>query len=614
MLAFLAPLLVSALAFSASAPAPVSAPVLGTRADAETDAVLERIYAKGEKADRKLFQELGKRKDADGFNALMEAIEFMREQGSTFSAFNALEHFKGVDPFEERAVKFLVETIQCNEFSDALSAKSVLSKYGEAASKPLEKLARKAKNGRTRALAIGALMPVLIERGDPDSLELIFESYDKLGSGTLENLTEAVAQFKGLKLGRVLKKGLSDKSADTSVLVAVIEGAASIEGEEVSQALVDTMAVKDPAIVIAAIRALQVRGYTEHERALRRHLKSRNTDLRYAATSALASLPDAKAAARSLAALLKGSKSKDPLVRAAVLDGLRDVKHPKALEAVMGFLHDEEFRLRETAIQILLDGRQRAAIPVLIVHLGEEQDAELKGKTLDALRLLAGINHGPSAPRWTRWWQNEGAQFKMPTLEIAQAVDKARRRAEWERKDRYAFFGLKIESKRALFILDASGSMTIENENGITRFEQAQRQLGAALKRFPDGGFFNVIFFGSRVISYGDELIEMNKTSRADVIERVNGQETLGLTALFDALEVGFAQADADTIYLLSDGSPSGGKTDDVDEIRQAVKDWNTLRRPRITIHCISLGRQDGLLRSLADDSGGTYVEIDDNE
>jgi Mg-chelatase subunit ChlD len=81
------------------------------------------------------------------------------------------------------------------------------------------------------------------------------------------------------------------------------------------------------------------------------------------------------------------------------------------------------------------------------------------------------------------------------------------------------------------------------------------------------------------------------------------------------ALDLAGADADEkweepeiDTIFVLSDGRPSVGLSTDADEILALVKERN--EAAGITIHTIGLsGAQDAyLLRSLAEQNGGTYA------
>ena len=84
-------------------------------------------------------------------------------------------------------------------------------------------------------------------------------------------------------------------------------------------------------------------------------------------------------------------------------------------------------------------------------------------------------------------------------------------------------------------------------------------------------------------------------------------QTPKGSTNLFEALEAALRLKGVETIYLLSDGSPTAGRLTDDDEILEAALDLN--RETRAAIHCVSLGGDSRLLRRLSEATMGTYVQ-----
>jgi Mg-chelatase subunit ChlD len=111
----------------------------------------------------------------------------------------------------------------------------------------------------------------------------------------------------------------------------------------------------------------------------------------------------------------------------------------------------------------------------------------------------------------------------------------------------------------------------------------------------------------------------MEEETRPQVAAYLKNLEAVGATNLYSALEVALDLAGAgadekwevpeiDTIFVLSDGRPSVGLSTDPDEILALVKERN--EAAGITIHTIGLsGAQDAyLLRSLAEQNGGTYA------
>jgi hypothetical protein len=91
-------------------------------------------------------------------------------------------------------------------------------------------------------------------------------------------------------------------------------------------------------------------------------------------------------------------------------------------------------------------------------------------------------------------------------------------------------------------------------------------------------------------------------------------------TNIYDAMDAAFKVAGmgardkeyepaADTIFLLSDGSPTkpDGSFDDWEKIIRAVDEWNRLKR--IKIHTIGVGGHNvAFMSELARRNGGKYV------
>ena len=64
-----------------------------------------------------------------------------------------------------------------------------------------------------------------------------------------------------------------------------------------------------------------------------------------------------------------------------------------------------------------------------------------------------------------------------------------------------------------------------------------------------------------------------------------------------------------DTIYFMTDGTPTVGKLKKPEEILAAVREWN--RTAHITIHAIGVGAEcdAAFLKALADENGGVFVK-----
>ncbi|HHI69008.1 MAG TPA: hypothetical protein ENJ97_06755, partial [Planctomycetes bacterium] len=117
---------------------------------------------------------------------------------------------------------------------------------------------------------------------------------------------------------------------------------------------------------------------------------------------------------------------------------------------------------------------------------------------------------------------------------------------------------------------------------------------------------FNIIFFHTQVKAWEKKLTRATRANQKKAIRFVRSTRPMGATNIYGALKEAFRDREADTIYLLSDGSPTAGEIVDPGELAREVLSWNRVRR--IVIHTISLGTPSPLLQKLARETGGQYV------
>ena len=146
-----------------------------------------------------------------------------------------------------------------------------------------------------------------------------------------------------------------------------------------------------------------------------------------------------------------------------------------------------------------------------------------------------------------------------------------------------------------------------EKPRASTRWEVAKHQLMTVLPKLSEETLLNILFFGSDIRPWQDELVQLVPKVRDQAIEHVRKFPMGGSTNIYDALELAFADERVDTIYLLTDGEPSSGKVVDPTEIRSRIGRLNRTRK--VVIHTVSVGRKSRFLRLLAEENGGLYTE-----
>jgi Mg-chelatase subunit ChlD len=193
------------------------------------------------------------------------------------------------------------------------------------------------------------------------------------------------------------------------------------------------------------------------------------------------------------------------------------------------------------------------------------------------------------------------------------------------------FYGITTHSQRVLFVLDFSGSMNFpasEGESAKKKIDVLREEFRRATTGLPDGSSFGVVGFSADVRVWKKEPAKREAKTAADAVKWVDGQEVVGGTNIYDALERAFQLASSkdpkgepvfDTMYFMTDGTPSVGKITNTEQIRAEVRRWNLSKRVRM--HVIGMGGHhkpkpgepksdidERFLRQLAEDNGGQCV------
>ncbi|MHC4342569.1 MAG: VWA domain-containing protein [Planctomycetota bacterium] len=328
-----------------------------------------------------------------------------------------------------------------------------------------------------------------------------------------------------------------------------------------------------------------------------------------------------------------------PEARARILHWIGARKVREGYDVAVAGLRAKESAVARSAVAALQSLNDPRCVPDLV--MGRKKASGLLAEELElALHFFTGktfFGVGADA-MWSGWWKSEGEAW----LESVQA-----RRfgaADLERKGKAAFYGISTRSNRIVFVLDRSGSMkhpvpqrgTVTGKKrdarvaGETKLEVAKTELIRTIRNLPPDVKFAVVFFSHDVHVWKDPPAMMPATAenKKEAIDWFRELDPVGSTMTFDALEktlryakVGGGKSStdprgADTIFLLSDGSPS---TPDGDaplpeaERRKAVRAFLEANRPfRCVVHTIGVGPEHNreLMQSLASATGGTYKAV----
>lgn len=327
-----------------------------------------------------------------------------------------------------------------------------------------------------------------------------------------------------------------------------------------------------------------------------------------------------------------------PLAQVLALRWVGDLPAEKrpahAVAIVCRALEARPVAVRRTAVWALTIFDDAEALPALIAA-SAKADGLLAAEIDRLLHSWTGVSMGGEGDLWAQWWAENEPTWK-PTTKRHESLQTLLREEDVE------FYGIRSPSKRVVFVVDASGSMnksakgvhatTGKPRPGPTRWEAAQDELVRAIKGLAHDARFNIVMYGDEPETYRapKELILATREAKAAAIEWVEAYEAEGTTALFPALRQGLAYRDdfagdaaygdpgVDTIFLLTDGTPTDSNGDDLDELTIEAQ----LRRfdeenevHQVIVHAIGVGRGHNrkLMQRIATTTGGKYVAVANN-
>jgi len=318
---------------------------------------------------------------------------------------------------------------------------------------------------------------------------------------------------------------------------------------------------------------------------------------------------------RSLDRLVTGVFDEDESVRAHVHGIVRDHADPMLQKAVVRVLqHDASWRARAAMVELLLSGSRNTSLPPLVDALEDDHPA-VAARAAEALERLTGMAFGTDRQRWREYFEEQ-------TKKEAEKHEPGERRTTTKpRKVEVKqgpirglvpkLYGIPVEEKRVIFVVDMSSSM--HRKARSSHF----RELKEALFRLPSDVHFNVLCFDQRLFFFtkAKSLVPATIDSKAKVERWINdlpaGRKTdivrslvTGIAMLREALESD-EKADAE-LFILTDGK----ETKTTMSLRVLRNHYARLPSGRCRVHVVALGRGDTpTLKALAVNSGGMFVE-----
>jgi len=351
----------------------------------------------------------------------------------------------------------------------------------------------------------------------------------------------------------------------------------------------------DAKVRLAAIQSLGVMECKAGTEGLLKRLKEQDATPVYEAAKALGRIGDE----RAVPALRELAANPDGRLREAAAFALGSAKDDESLLVLCRLLADEAWQVRESAVLSLRRlGRKEAAEPLIEGLRGCTRRVAVEIR--DTLAEWTQKDFGFDADLWRSWWISKGRQEAgapaKPELTAA------------------TYHGIRIDSDRALFVIDTSGSM-----NWGDRITKAKEELSTALHALDAKTRFNLMTFANSASAFRKEMVPASPEILSQADEWLIRQGPAGGTNTYDVLLKAVAEPGVDSVYFLSDGIPTDGTLIEQEKILAEINKAN--RFLKIRIHTVAFLVGDGpaeaqedkpaaerFMRRLAEENNGKAV------
>jgi hypothetical protein len=261
---------------------------------------------------------------------------------------------------------------------------------------------------------------------------------------------------------------------------------------------------------------------------------------------------------------------------------------------------DEERVVRLRAYEAMARRQDRTGAGLLALALETESELRLSWRLVELLQSLSGRREGRNARAWQAW--AEGLPEDWAPGEPGDAHEYDERTV--------SFVGMPLLSDRLAFLIDLSGSMWQEREQG-TRKQAVDAELRRALEALPEGTLFNLYPFVGQPQRWMKSLTPADKRSVKKALEDFESNHSNGQGNYWDAMMLALEDPDVDTLMILGDGAPSGGTRWNLQLIVPLFAHANRFRG--VAVDALLIETRGRVLRSweeLAAQSGGRSVVV----
>ena len=215
-------------------------------------------------------------------------------------------------------------------------------------------------------------------------------------------------------------------------------------------------------------------------------------------------------------------------------------------------LADSSPFVRHRAIGSLARILTSPSVAFLVDRIEVESDPRVRARLVSTLQEASGLRHRDDPRPWRDWLARLPDDWRPPRETSG----------GWEAEPRgrtTSVDGVPIVSSRIAFLIDLSGSIWQARKDGSTPKQVVDRELRRVLESLPPKTRFNLIPYTSDPHPWKDELVEAKPAHVRAAAAWFENRRDRGSGNFWDAALLALEDPDVDTIWVLTDGVPTGG-------------------------------------------------------
>ena len=301
-------------------------------------------------------------------------------------------------------------------------------------------------------------------------------------------------------------------------------------------------------------------------------------------------------------------------------------------------LSDVAWQVRVTACRALASYGTAECMDALIKRF-ETERGRLFEEIYKALKAVSKDDLGRKPQTWAVWWEQQkelyGGFDPNPPPTPPNPADDRYAPSKPRNDDDPHYYGRRIYSRAVGFVFDTSMSMdkNITIPKGAstrlgnipvsgTRMQVAKQVLSSAIKKLDPRTRFSLVFFSTNVRPWKKQLVPASPGNTKGAAGAIKNAPADGETNIHGALKAALGLHDKssmqarlenipDTVYFLTDGSPTRGEITSAPELLSWFADLNRFAKVRLHVVAFgTLGVDLDFLEALAKAGDGDFIHV----